>query len=109
MPLAFPTEQLSKARAAITDSGESIAAWARRNNFDLQITGHVLRGSLKATRGEAHRVAVALGLRKRVAKKRKGALSVDGQIAPQPERRVDPPNRRVDNRRTPKAAQKVAA
>jgi gp16 family phage-associated protein len=70
MPLAFTTDQLAKARASITDSGESIAEWSRRNNFDLQITGHVLRGSLKATRGEAHRVAIALGLRKRVAKKR---------------------------------------
>ena len=70
MPLAFPANQLAKARAAITDSGESIAEWSRRNNLDLQMTGHVLRGSLKATRGEAYRVAVALGLRKKTAKKR---------------------------------------
>ena len=78
MPLAFPADQLAKARAAITDSGESIAEWSRRNNLDLQMTGHVLRGSLKATRGEAFRVAVALGLRKRIAKKRISPKTWDG-------------------------------
>ena len=93
MPLAFPAEQLAKARAAITDSGESIAEWSRRNDLDLQMVGHVLRGSLKATRGEAHRVAIALGLRKKVAKKRVIAAAWDGV-----ERRVSPGRRQVDTR-----------
>lgn len=103
MPLAFPADQLAKARAAITDSGESIAEWSRRNNLDLQMTGHVLRGSLKATRGEAYRVAVALGLRKKTAKKRVIVSAVSGkQVASLPrdgeERRKG--ERRIGGRRS---------
>ena len=65
----FTQQQLFEAKARITGAGQSIAEWARAHNFDYQTTGHVLGGRLKAVRGEAFHVSVALGLRKLPAKK----------------------------------------
>lgn len=107
MPLAFPADQLAKARAAITDSGESIAEWSRRNNLDLQMTGHVLRGSLKATRGEAYRVAVALGLRKKAAKKRVVVSAAPDKQVISPA--YNGPERRILNRRATDRANHMQA
>lgn len=39
----------------------------------------------------------------------KSECPMSGQIEPQPDRRVDPPNRRVGNRRGPKIAPQAAA
>lgn len=75
MPLRFTQQQLFQARERITSTGQSIADWARARDLDLQLTGHVLRGALKAQRGESYRIAVALGLRKPPAKKRSPAKS----------------------------------
>lgn len=44
-------------------SGESISAWANRNGFSAATTYSLLAGRLRANRGEAHRIAVALGLK----------------------------------------------
>lgn len=44
-------------------SGESISAWATRHGFSAATTYSLLAGRLRANRGEAHRIAVALGLK----------------------------------------------
>ncbi|OYT88747.1 MAG: DNA-binding protein [Burkholderiales bacterium PBB3] len=43
--------------------GLSVADWARSNGFSHQLTYSLLAGRLRAKRGEAHRIAVALGLK----------------------------------------------
>lgn len=44
-------------------SGESISGWATRHGFSAATTYSLLAGRLRANRGEAHRIAVALGLK----------------------------------------------
>lgn len=44
-------------------NGESIASWANRHGFSPATTYSLLAGRLRANRGEAHRIAVALGLK----------------------------------------------
>lgn len=44
-------------------SGESISDWASRHGFSRATTYSLLAGRLRANRGEAHRIAVALGLK----------------------------------------------
>jgi gp16 family phage-associated protein len=43
--------------------GETVAGWARANSFDQRQVYAVLSGRNKATRGRAHVIAVALGLK----------------------------------------------
>lgn len=43
--------------------GVSVADWARTHGFSSQLTYSLLAGRLRAKRGEAHRIAVALGLK----------------------------------------------
>lgn len=43
--------------------GVSVADWARGHGFSSQLTYSLLAGRLRAKRGEAHRIAVALGLK----------------------------------------------
>lgn len=46
--------------------GESVAEWARAHRFDERHVYSVLSGRSKATRGQAHLIAVALGLKPRL-------------------------------------------
>lgn len=50
-------------RARFADAGQSIAEWARENRFNVQLVYHVLSGRNQATRGQSHRIAVALGMK----------------------------------------------
>lgn len=43
--------------------GESIADWARLHNFNAATVYSVLNGRIKCKRGEAHQIAVKLGLK----------------------------------------------
>lgn len=52
-------EALNKLRQA----GISVPAWARANGFSVETTKAVVFGHSKGIRGEAHRVAVALGIK----------------------------------------------
>lgn len=48
--------------------GESIAAWCKRNQVSVAAAYRVLREpKLRATRGECHRAAVLLGIKRGVA------------------------------------------
>lgn len=47
--------------------GVSAASWARSHGFSPQTVYDVLNGRVMGNRGESHRVAVALGLKKGAA------------------------------------------
>lgn len=44
-------------------AGETVAEWSRKNGFAERDVYAVLSGRSKATRGKAHLVAIALGLK----------------------------------------------
>lgn len=48
---------------AFGKAGISIGAWAKQNNFHRQAVYAVLNGQYKAKYGQAHAIAVALGLK----------------------------------------------
>jgi gp16 family phage-associated protein len=50
-------------REEFAEAGISLAEWARAHNVSYEVTKAVLSGRLKATRGEAHRIAIGLGLK----------------------------------------------
>jgi gp16 family phage-associated protein len=56
----------TKLRRIRTDfflKGISIADWAREHQFSQDLVYAVLSGRSKGTRGESHRIAIALGLK----------------------------------------------
>lgn len=55
---------LSQARQEFLEEGMSVADWARMHSFSLPLVYAVLKGRNHATRGESHKIAVALGLKK---------------------------------------------
>ena len=57
------TNKLSKVKERFAAEGTSIAEWARANGFKKHLVYRVMDGRCKATRGQAHRIAVALGLK----------------------------------------------
>lgn len=50
-------------RDAFADAGLTVAAWAAANGFRRENVYAVLSGRAKGRRGEAHRIAQALGLK----------------------------------------------
>jgi gp16 family phage-associated protein len=62
-PAAVETEQRKRVRAAFATAGIAISDWARANGFAYMTVVDVLHGRRVGTRGEAHRVAVSLGLK----------------------------------------------
>lgn len=61
-----------QALARLRDAGISIPEWASANGFTAATTKAVLYGHSKGLRGEAHRVAVALGIKSGVVVPAKG-------------------------------------
>lgn len=59
----FTQKQLAAAKARVYVNGRSLSQWCVETGHDYQTAGNILRGHLKATRGEAFRVAAALGLK----------------------------------------------
>jgi gp16 family phage-associated protein len=54
----------NQVKAQFVSEGVSIAEWARVHGFNCLTVYRVLAGKVKGKRGEAHRIAVALGLKK---------------------------------------------
>lgn len=50
-------------KAQFVSEGVSIAEWARARGFNCLTVYRVLAGTVKGKRGEAHSIAVALGLK----------------------------------------------
>lgn len=63
-PVAAPsTERLDAARKMIADSGHTIATWARQHGFKEKAVYEVLGGTLSCVKGDALKIATALGLK----------------------------------------------
>lgn len=72
-------------RASFEAAGLSIAEWSRQHGFSAGLVYHILSGRNKGTRGQSHRIAVALRLK---------SGTVDGTLRlPKP----GPENRYVDD------------
>lgn len=54
----------SRAKALFEDAGISVAEWARTHNFSTGLVYAVLDGQRKCLRGQSHKIAVALGIKK---------------------------------------------
>ena len=70
-----------EARAELQRKGISISKWATPNGFSINLVFDVLAGRKKGVRGEAHKVAVKLGLKE-------GEVVDDNQIADTLSRRI---------------------
>jgi gp16 family phage-associated protein len=57
---------LRQARQEFIQEGMSVADWARLHSFSLPLVYAVLNGRNHASRGESHKIAVALGVKKTV-------------------------------------------
>lgn len=55
--------QLALARAGFFQRGESVAEWARKRGFRPNAVYQVLHAHALPSRGNAHHIAVALGLK----------------------------------------------
>lgn len=60
---SISTHDLERAKQHFYATGVSVADWARARGFNLQLTYSVLSGRLRAKRGQAHHIAIALGLK----------------------------------------------
>lgn len=67
-------EQVKKKFAA---QGQSITGWAKKRGFNVQQVFEVLAGRNLGIRGNAHRIAIALKMKRRHVKDR-NARAVDG-------------------------------
>jgi gp16 family phage-associated protein len=55
--------ELSRVRDQFFLRGEAVADWARQHGFSSAAVYQVLSGRCQASRGESHRIAIALGLK----------------------------------------------
>jgi gp16 family phage-associated protein len=55
--------QLQTVREKFFEEGVTVVQWARERGFSPALVYSVLQGRLRAQRGQAHQIAVALGLK----------------------------------------------
>ena len=56
-------KSIKQAREDFSDSGISIAEWARVNNFSPDLVYRILKNNKVPIRGESHKIAVKLGIK----------------------------------------------
>lgn len=67
MPNApFSDQALKRARARLSHQGLSVSDWAKNHQLNASTVYEVLAGRKPCLRGEAHRAAVLLGLKRGV-------------------------------------------
>lgn len=71
-----------KAIEGLRHAGISVDQWAKANGYTTATVKSVLYGSSKGLRGEAHRVAIALGIKSGVAVNPKGFVPVPRKHVP---------------------------
>ncbi|MBI2278184.1 MAG: DNA-binding protein [Dechloromonas sp.] len=79
-----------EARAEFQRQGVSISSWALANGFSTNLVFEVLAGRKKCTRGQAHNIAVKLGIKEGVVCT-DVANALENQAGP--ERRATPDRR----------------
>jgi len=52
-----------KVKASLVKQGKTLTQWAKENNINYRTAQAVLSGTNRGRHGEAHRAAVALGLK----------------------------------------------
>ena len=57
-------KSLDEARAMFQDTGVSKAAWARAHKVSRAVVYQVLAGKKKGVRGQSHKIAVLLGIKR---------------------------------------------
>jgi gp16 family phage-associated protein len=57
------THKADQVKARFRAYGVTLADWSRERGFNVMMVYRVLSGKVKGTRGEAHRIAIALGLK----------------------------------------------
>lgn len=62
----MPLRTADEARAELRRQGVSISQWAIANGFSTNLVFEVLGGRKKCLRGQAHNIAVKLGLKEGV-------------------------------------------
>lgn len=68
-PLPTASEEvLNRVRLGFFERGETIAAWSREHGFEPDAVYQVISGRTLAVRGNAHRIAVALGIKSTATK-----------------------------------------
>ena len=58
-------EARQKARSGFSERGESLTDWSISRGFNPNLVQQVLNGRLPCQRGQAHKIAVELGLKPR--------------------------------------------
>ena len=59
-------QKLEEVRAGFFARGETIKEWSEKRGFPYHIVRSVISGQRRCARGEAHKIAVELGLKKGV-------------------------------------------
>lgn len=65
----------TEVRAEFLRTGKSISGWARAHGFSVRLTHEVISGRTPGRRGDAHKIAVLLGMKD-------GVITADGADAP---------------------------
>lgn len=65
-----PLRTAQEAREDLVRRGKGFAEWARENGFDASAVRQMLSGRGKGLRGEAHRIAVRLGMKDGIEEER---------------------------------------
>lgn len=60
-------DQLQTVKNEFALRGESVADWARTRRFNAAMVYSILNGRIKCKRGEAHRIAIELGLKPNIS------------------------------------------
>lgn len=64
---------------AFAERGLSFAEWARTKGFNVAVVYQVLKGRRKCMRGQAHEIAVALGLKEGLVERDYSFLELKGE------------------------------
>ena len=59
-----PTKTTKQVRTEFAHRGESLASWAREHDFGRSLVYEVVAGRKKCLRGDSHRIAVLLGMKR---------------------------------------------
>lgn len=89
--MATPLRKLADVREAFVNSGLAVSDWAATNGFRREDVYAVLAGRTRGRRGEAHRIAQALGLKARVSTFEGEIVSPGHSAAPIEPRTIDSP------------------
>ena len=57
-------KEVERVRSEFEANGLSVSGWAKKHGFSQALVYQILSGRRKPVRGESHRIAVALGLKK---------------------------------------------